>query len=165
MWQTDGRTDWQTVQTYSSLRFHRWMTKKSPILLWLQINKFVLSTSIWLYLADTNFRDMRWMFRLKLTSFALEPEQLAHNQHVPPGHYKNQQTRQIKGMICLEQISWCLTHSFDTDFYIPADTLQKFTWKQQCDATKAWLHKIADRFRMVSLECQDFLPTNWCRYW
>ena len=46
----------------------------------------------------------------------------------------------------------------DTDFYIPADTLQKFTSKQQYDETKAWLHKIADRFRTVSLESQ--VPTT-----
>ena len=37
----------------------------------------------------------RSIFRLK----ALEPRQLAHNQHVPPGHYRNQQTRQIKGWL------------------------------------------------------------------
>ena len=60
--------------------------------------------------------------------------------------YKNQQTNQMK-----EQIIWCLTHSFDTDFY----TLQEFASKQQYDATKARLHKIADRFKrsVWSVKC------------
>ena len=38
----------------------------------------------------------RSIFWLKLTSYALEPGQLAHSQHVPASLYKNQQTRQMK---------------------------------------------------------------------
>ena len=127
----------------------------------MQINKFVLSTSIWLYLADTNFsrhEGRRSIFRPKLTSFALEPRQHAPNQHVPPGHYKSTDQANER-IICLEQTSSCLTHSFDTDFYKTAGNLQKFTSKQQYDTTKAWLHKIADRFRTVSLQLQ--VPTKW----
>ena len=44
----------------------------------------------------SRYEGKRSILWLKLMSFALKPGQLAHNQHVPPSHYKNQQTRQWK---------------------------------------------------------------------